>query len=245
MKQIVKYLVTIMLMLKPFTGYSQGTFQDLDFESASVASSPAGLYPPTFVPIASAMPGWAAYLGAEQQTQVLYNYPTLSTASVCLIGPTWNSSGGGVFLPIGIIDGNYSVVVQSGVNPNEVGYVPENASISQTGTVPATAQSLEFEATAVGPFSVSFAGNTLSPIALSSSVGEDGQPVTLYDANISAWAGDTGPLEFTADYTVNDPFIVLDDITFSPNPVTPEPAVLPLTALGGIVFAARKRLARH
>jgi len=209
---------------------AQGSFQNLDFESANVAPSGPEPYG-TFVPIGSALPGWTAYLGAQQLTQVGYNAPTLSLANISLIGPNWNSSDTGIY-GAGIIDGNYSVLVQAGGVPTNAGQ-GESASIAQNGTVPTTAESLQFKAFAENPFSVSFAGNVLGLVVLSSGVSADGLPYNLYAANISAWAGQTGELEFTADNAVNDPYLVLDDIAFSPNPV-PEPGTLALmlTAIG-------------
>jgi hypothetical protein len=235
MKTVVQWsLALVAFFTAPsFPASAQGTFQNLDFESANV--SPSGPEPyGTFVPIGSALPGWTAYLGAGQLTQVGYNSPTIGTATISVMGPTWNSSDTGLY-GIGIIDGNYSVILQSGIVPGST-TVGENASIAQNGTVPSTAESLEFEAVAVGPFSVSFVGNPLDPIALSSGQGEDGQTYILYGANISAWAGQTGELEFTADYNVHDPYLVLDDITFSTQSV-PEPGVISLLGIGGLAFA--------
>ncbi len=227
-------------MLAAVSAQAQGTFQNLNFESANVPPSGPELYG-TFVPIASALPDWTAYLGGNQLTQVGYNSPTIGTATISLFGPTWNSSDPA--LPgIGIIDGNYSVVLQSGGVPNGQG--GENASIEQNGTVPSAAESLEFKAIAVGPFSVSFAGIALDPIALSTGPGPGGVPYTLYGASISAWAGQTGELEFTADLDPNEPYLVLDDIAFSTQ-VVPEPSPLALTGIGALVFALYRRFARR
>jgi hypothetical protein len=217
-------------------------FQDLDFESANVPASGPEPYG-TFVPIGSALPGWTAYLGSEQLTQVGYNAPANSTASITLIGPTWNSSDVGVY-GVGIIDGNYSVDLQTGGVPPSY-TVDDNASILQNGAVPSTAESLQFKAFETTPLSVSFNGNALIPVALSSGMSADGLPYTLYGANISAWAGQTGELEFTADFNGSFNFVVLDDISFSPNAVSPEPSIVALTAIGGLLFGARKRFARR
>jgi hypothetical protein len=86
---------------------AQGTFQNLDFESANLAASPQEIYP-NFVRINSALPGWTAYVGSIQQTQVGYNAPANSTASITLTGPTWSSSDAGRYV-VDIIDGSYSV----------------------------------------------------------------------------------------------------------------------------------------
>lgn len=219
-----------------YSAKAQGSFQNLNFESATGLGSPQEPYP-NLVPAGSALPGWTAYLGTVQVTQVGYNAPANSTASITLIGPTWNSSDTSLFR-IGIIDGDYSVDLQTGANPlgGEPGLI--SASIEQNGTVPGNAESLQFEALETTPLTVTFNGNVLSPIALSSAVSPDGLPYTLYGANISAWAGQTGELEFTADQ-VDENYVVLDDITFSPNSV-PEPTTLTLVLMGGVALAARR-----
>jgi len=218
------------------------SFVNLKFESAAVTASGVQPYG-TFVPIGSALPGWTAYLGDQQITQVGYNMGDNSTASVILIGPAWNSSDVGIF-GVGIIQGNYSLDLQTGANPlNPMPYTV-NASIEQNGTVPSTAETLQFEAYELTPLSVSFNGNALVPVALSSGLSADGLPYTLYGANISAWAGQTGELEFTADFNGSFNPIVLDDISFSTNAV-PEPSIVVLSAMGGLLFGALKRFARH
>jgi hypothetical protein len=215
---------------------AQGTFQNLDFESANVSPSPPAAYPNP-VPVASALPGWTAYLGESQQSQVEYNTTTLGVASISLLGPTWNEN-----FP-GIISGNYSVVLQSGLDNTET--IQENASIAQLGTIPVSAESLQFAALVEGTCSVSFAGNTLQPIVLSSAVAESGEPYDIYGVNISSYAGQTGELQFTENFDSHFPFMVLDDISFSTNAVTPEPSIVALTAMGGLLFGARKWFAQR
>jgi len=237
--RVIGFLVCFLHCATPSLIRGQGTFQNLDFESANVP--PSGPQPyGTFVSVGSALPDWTAYLGTGRLTQVGYNSPTAGTATISLLGPTWNNSDVALYR-VGIIDGNYSVTLQSGGMPANI-LVGENASIGQNGTVPATAESVQFEALAIGPFSVSFAGNALDPVALSSGRSPDGLAYTLYGANISAWAGQSGELEFTADYNVHDPYLVLDDISFSPTAVTPEPDPLALIGIGGALFAAYRCL---
>ncbi|HEY3854007.1 MAG TPA: PEP-CTERM sorting domain-containing protein [Verrucomicrobiae bacterium] len=72
---------------------------------------------------------------------------------------------------------------------------------------------------------------------------------TVYGGDISDWAGQTALLDITqlAPPTGNQQFspsgVQLDDITFSPNPitVTPEPDALALMGVGGVLFAAYRR----
>ncbi len=90
---------------------------------------------------------------------------------------------------------------------------------------------------------MSFDGNTLSPVVLSSGQTAAGQPYTVYGVNIALYAGQTGQLEFTAGFNNSGPsWTELDDIMFSPTTV-PEPSPLALTGIGGLLFALYRRLA--
>jgi hypothetical protein len=97
--------------LSVLSAQAQG-FQNLNFESANVAASGVQPYG-TFVPIGSALPGWTGYLDSVEVTQVGYNSPANSTASITLIGPTWNSFDANTYIGVGILDGNYSVDLQT------------------------------------------------------------------------------------------------------------------------------------
>ncbi len=105
--------------------------------------------------------------------------------------------------------------------------------------MPGSAESLQFEASETTPLTVTFNGNVLSPVVLSSGVSADGVPYNLYGASISAWAGQTGIMEFTADQ-VDENYVVLDDISFSTQ-VVPEPSPLALTGVGALAFALYRR----
>jgi hypothetical protein len=247
MKTLIRSILWTVLAFgstEPFICNGQVPFQNLLFESADVAASPKEFYP-NFVNIGSALPGWTAYLGSEQVTQVGYNAPANSTASITLIGPAWSSTDVGMYGGVGIINGNYSVDLQTGANPLNPTPSTMDASIAQNGTVPSTAESLQFKAFETTPLTVSFNGNSLAPVALSSGVSSDGVPYTLYGANISAWDGQTGELQFTADFNGSYNFVMLDDITFSTEVVSPEPGIVALTANGGLLFGVRKWFARR
>jgi hypothetical protein len=200
---------------------AQGTFQNLDFEQADpvFVSGPDSPYDAT---TASALPGWTVLIGGVQQSVVTVNNPTTGASWVSLIAPgspTWG------FVPSTPIDGSYSVLLQ--------GY-ESAAAISQTGFIPNGTRSLFFESqTTPLPFGSLdlMVGSQTVPLA---EVGR-GPNYILYGANISAWAGQTEQLTFSAP-----PFsggLEIDDISFSPTAVTPEPSPLALTGIGGLVFA--------
>jgi hypothetical protein len=62
---------------------------------------------------------------------------------------------------------------------------------------------------------------------------------TIYGANISAWADQTEQLTFSASLGN----IAIDDISFSPTAVIPEPSPLVLSGIGGLLFALYRRFA--
>jgi hypothetical protein len=205
-------------LLRNVSGQS---FENLDFESANLSPIPSGQFG-GLVPISDALPGWTGYLGTNQVTQILQNNLTLGNPSIDILGPDWS------FGTYGIIEGQYTLVLQSGGN------VPFfSASVSQSGLVPANSLSLQFKAQTFTSFSVSLGGQALSLIPLGT-----GANYTLYGADISPFAGQVETLAITALAGPNttDYF---DSIVFSPSAV-PEPSVFGLLAFGGLLFAFRR-----
>jgi hypothetical protein len=218
-------------MVPAVSAHAQGTFQNLDFESANL-SNPSG--PLNEVSITSALPGWSGSIGGVPVTEVLANNYTTGAASIDVFGPGWNSVNPGV------IGGNYTVFLQA------FNTAQGNVSIWQDGTVPANAASLQFSAwnypSVNEAFSVFFVGNSLSPIALESGQSSSGQAYTVYGVNIAPYDGQVGQLEFTS-FGGNGPgWIELDDIAFSMQAV-PEPSPLALTGIGALLFALHRRFA--
>jgi hypothetical protein len=227
-------------MLAAVSAQAQGTFQNLNFEAATPGAPITGpIIGADYQPLGLALPGWTAYIGAEQQSEVLQNDYTLGQASVDLFGPNYPAAGPSPGPTPGTIDGNYSVLLQAGGEPGNSS-VTVGASIAQTGMVPPSSQSLAFKAwqTFFTTFSVSFNGNNLSPVVLGA-----GANYTLYGVNISPYDGQTGSLEFTADFSgTGASWLGLDDISFSPQSI-PEPSPLALTGVGALLFALCRRFA--
>jgi len=214
------WVVGLALLLSAAGAVGQGTFQNLGFESANLSPVPAGQYGGSVFSL-DAIPGWTGFLGTNQVTQVLQNDETLGDASIDILGPYWNLGG--------IIEGQYTVVLEPGLGPGDVN---ASASITQVGLVPANAQSLLFKAATFSPFSVSLAGQTLSLVSLGT-----GPNYTLYGADISSLAGQTGALTITAlaAYNTTDYF---DSFQFSNLPI-PEPGEFGLSVLGALVLGWR------
>jgi len=77
-------------------------------------------------------------------------------------------------------------------------------------------------------------------------IGSGPNYTTLYGVNISPYDGQTGTLAFSALFdTPGQSALGLDDIVFSTTAVAPEPDIVELTAIGGLLFGARKWFARR
>jgi hypothetical protein len=219
-KNSVSFLIIIISIC---LGRSQG-FINLNFESAKVVFNGFQLS------VSNALPGWAAYLDATPKSSV--GYDTLSAGGAAVFLEDSNAPTGGGPLPI---QGNYSVLLEgiSGVFPSN----PTAASIGQTGTIPNTAQSLTFYLSGLyGNFQVSFDGQPLSFMAISNTLN-----YTIYGANISSYAGQTGQLLFTAPFQSG---ALLDNIQFSSVPI-PEPAESALVVLGALILGFHFRRSRR
>jgi len=202
----------------PRSSQAQGTFQNLNFELAAPISVGGG--EPTFVvTTASALPYWTVYYGSVQQTQISYNDAVLG-------GEPWLtlSATGYPGVPEEVIDGRFTPFLQGG----EVNGVSTAVSITQTGQIPFGTQSLLFDS-AGNPFQMAvLIGNqevSLVPVG-------GGPDYTIYGGNISAWAGQTEQLTFSASLGN----WAIDDITFStqavPEPNTVELVLTAATMLG-------------
>jgi hypothetical protein len=230
--KIIRFATICCILRLTTSCYGQIAFENLNFESATLNASTGG----NMVPASSALPGWTVFVGTTQQIDVMQNAANLNAPIVDILGPNDPAS---LAIPQGapgIIDGNFTVAIQGGIS----GVGIESASIQQTGTIPAGDESLQFKAWA-GPttpsseWSVSFGGNTLTLYALATT-----SQYTLYGADISAYVGQTGWLDFTAAGQGAPSFLELDDITFSTSSV-PEPNPAILISLGGLIFAFCRR----
>lgn len=216
MKAIIPAIILVCSTLSP---RAQVTFQDLDFESASVPPNSTGQQ----ISATSALPGWSVagtmlyneqpYVPGESQQQGMF-----------LVGPGPNLSS---FQPI---DGLYSLVIQGGQNGDfSLGFY-----ISQSGVIPSDAKFLQFKAWSPGAFDfyVTLGGSTLPLTAVSTEPN-----YTLFQANIQSLAGQNAALSFVEPAYV--PPVELDDITFS---TAPEPNTVIMIVVGGLIYFSRQIL---
>ncbi len=228
-------LVLAFVIIKAGLSQAQGTFQNLDFESAQVVFN----NPPNDATIATtnALPGWTAFApylepGGITRTQQLssIHYGPFGTSPTNFPPVALMPAYGGLSTRVSI-DGSYDVLLSSGF-------------ISQTGLVPADAQTLLFKVHSWNypgaSVLASLDGQGLSAAPLltvpntSQSIG-----YTLYGADISSFAGHSADLNFSG--TGGGEAALLDDIEFSSEPI-PEPSAISLICFGsGILFYASKR----
>src|SRR6266545_6716495 len=113
---------------------AQTNFRNLNFEAARVPDLPpdaAG----EVVARSQALPGWLAMVGQNNDPPINHNFINLGTAGISIFGPQSL-----MIAP----EGNYFVVLQAGQNPMTPPGGLVDASISQFGTVPLFAQSIQF-----------------------------------------------------------------------------------------------------
>ncbi|HVU07401.1 MAG TPA: PEP-CTERM sorting domain-containing protein [Verrucomicrobiae bacterium] len=191
------------------------SFVNLDFEQANVS----GYSPGDSIPASDAIPGWTAYFGGVALTDIDYDVPYHGVVNI-------NDQSA--------FQGTYDIAIE--------GAPSEPASIGQTGTIPATAQFLIFSGLAVGrngDYGVSFNGQMLSFSVLA---GEG--TYFIYEADISAFSGQTGQLLFTSTLGAILGPTTIDNIQFSSTPI-PEPSPSWLLLLGGGVFFYSRRIFQH
>jgi hypothetical protein len=225
MTKIQTIIYSIVAVIFVLSARGQGSFQNLDFEAATVSQTQAF----NFVQTSDALPGWAVCYGtAETQNYILFDTFIVGAPQVDLL----DANNGG-------IDGDFSVFIQGG---NVVGAGIGNVSatdaiISQTGLVPAGAQSILFKAqSGTDSLLMSLDGQNIPFVALAT-----GANYILYGGDISALANQFSQpleLEFTAEGIGTGWNI--DSIEFLSQPV-PEPSTwaLLITGSGLLVFFRR------
>jgi len=213
--QYTKHMLAVWL-LSSFPAVAQGTFQNLNFESATVVPIPGD--PFGRIQFDPAFPSWTGTINGVPQSQALYNNLFLSSPGIALLGPGW----AGVR-----IEGNYTAALQASSSSGG-----SYSSLAQVGTLPSDAHFFQMRIFSGFPnpsslFAASFAGQNipLTPIG-------SGANYVLYGGDISAYAGQNGELSVTALPSPNfsTTVVYLDSIAFTP---IPEPGIWALLGLGG------------
>ena len=200
------------LLLSAADGLAQGSFQNLNFESAII---PSGTQPGAILSFGDAFPGWT---GAGY---VVYDGMSLGGPLTCIIDRSnvWATLGlnGNIAKPL---QGRYSPYLFGGWQPGiNGGFVPTATTLSQTGRVPDGAVAILVDVYAWNGFSVSLGGQTLIMMPV------QGGPFssTVYRGDVSAFAGQTAQLSITVPalpYPSIDPNgLLVDDIKFITIPI--------------------------
>ena len=205
--------------------HAQGTFQNLDFESANIPPNPG-----TFIPFTNALPGWAGSRGPFVATDAGYNGVAGYFAEVSILDHGFTG-----FREDVVIEGNYTAALSAGL----AGTGFAATSIYQSSLIPVLARSLSFAARFdggnVGDLVVSMNGQNLPFYQLS--VGPNFQ---TYGGDISAFAGMMAELRFTEQphFSHVATTVLLDNIQFSDQPI-PEPDMVSLFGLGALLLGWR------
>src|SRR6516162_6886452 len=84
MKKRICIGIAALLTLSMEAGFTQGAFQNLDFESAQIIPIPNSPYYPYGVATKDALPGWTAYQGGGVVSAIVYNSLALGAAAVSI-----------------------------------------------------------------------------------------------------------------------------------------------------------------
>ena len=218
------WVVGFALLLSAANGLAQSTFRNLNFErSVIVSSSPSGF---GFNSGTANVPDWTEYnawgdVNYSGGTTLIYNNQPLDSPGASLEGVDYWTPA---------LDGQFSVMLQGGTIYYPYG--TNGASIGQTGQIPLAAKSITYWGASQNGLQITFNGQRLSfnPISVAANH-------TVYGADISTYAGQTGELLFTAPWPENGGTLI-DDIQFSNLPI-PEPSVFGLCALGALLLGGR------
>ena len=200
--KILRVLELVAVFFALLQNVSAQGFVNLDFENAGahVPQTPVNGFGGSLDP-ALAFPGWTVGSGL-----VLYNNLTLGSPAVVLIGPRFPNA-----INYSPLQGSYSVLLEY------FGIAGGPPTLSQTGLIPANAQSISFLVPA--------GANGTYPAATVLTLNGVNIPLFPYAGgrvagNVSGFAGNIAQLTFS---TLNSTdWLYLDDIRFSAFPV-PEP----------------------
>jgi hypothetical protein len=185
---------------------------NLDFEQSTILSTSPTFWAPDSG--TANVLGWnasASYglvANYSRGTVLNYNSEPLDSAGVSLVGTDYSRPA---------IQGQYSIWMTSGTE-----YVHgESAAIWQIGQIPATAKSITYWGLWYDSFEISFNAHVLSFNTIHTDAN-----YSVFGADISAYAGQTGELLFAA----NPGYGMIDNIQFSPSAI-PEPSVLSTSSI--------------
>ena len=210
--------ICLVLLSIAFPLFGQGTFVNLDFEASALPTNSVGVFP-----VSAAFPGWTIYRANVPQSSVPVNVLLGAQSQVELRANIFTTRP---------LSGNFNAYLLS--DPRD----PVEVSLGQTGTIPLGMSTLQFRTGNFFPIPAGSLTVSFDSVPLFLQPVSQGGGYTLWSADISALAGLTGDLRFTAlpiGFTWD---FHLDDIAFVP---VPEPGTWALLALGSALFACAAR----
>ncbi len=236
------------------------SFQNLDFEDGDPSSAVWNLTSECYwLSTAYGLPNWHTYYEHSEQSSIVYNSVWLDGDSVGLYDATAVAKPGGYqFGAQRPLDGDYSAYLHAEYGGPIIGHY--DATIGQTGLIPAGAKSVQFISSpdavfnyqpglpsGMWTFSVQLNGISepcyrLSQTSQYAVWGADvsGAAGTLTDLRITLTTG-LVPLPRPGPPDTDGVIIGIDDISFSPN-VVPEPTVLGLFMGAGAAMMISRRI---
>ena len=211
-----KLILLLLAVGVAFRGLGQGTFFNLNFESARVV-----LHDPQFgwLDWSLAAPGWAHSSGSDLEV-IYYGQEHFGVTGYYML----YDSVSPVYAPGTQLAGLYSLGFSSGYASSSGGAPWQQNYLSQTGAISSDVQSIRFLAR--GSFAVFVGGTEIPMVALGSNA---------YAGDISAFADTTTDLRIVnTSMELHDP-VILDNVVFSATPV-PEPSIMALVVVGGLAF---------
>jgi hypothetical protein len=202
----MKHLASLVATLAVSAAAHGQVFTNLDFEAASTAGSTP---PFGFLPWSSAAPGWTG----SSKDPIFYGITHVGT-------PQWFLLVDSATQPGGALSGNYSIRFASGYESSLPGAPWVNAFLSQSGIVPANAQSLRLLAS--GPLEIRVNGNVTPLVPFGDQ---------SFAVDISAYAGSLAEIRFINPSMQFFHSVTIDSISFSAAAV-PELSPLMLWCLG-------------
>ncbi|HEX3799740.1 MAG TPA: hypothetical protein VH413_13675 [Verrucomicrobiae bacterium] len=209
MRLYTPIIILVLLALAITSADAQGTFGNLDFESANI---PSGTPPNAAISSLNAFPKWSA------NSMVGYDFFSTGGTVISIV----DSAVSG-FAPI---QGDYSVFLFGGAG--------DVATLSQTAIIPMGSHSLTVDLTGSGVslLNISIGDQTIQIVPLATFAN-----YTEYGGDISTFAGQEQQLSFTEQPPMGVPpsVLELDDVAFSPN-LVPEPTIWNLILCGTAFF---------
>jgi hypothetical protein len=190
---------------------AQGTFEDLNLQDANVSGYLLG----SQIPTASAFPGWNT---GSSESYYDYNNTSQEVPFISIVDSLSPQEGA--------IQGEYTASLWA--------VAGDSVYLNQTGVIPSGMQWVQLDLNEAGStFDFRVNGQSLTMIPVQKTAG-----YTVYQGNISAWAGQSANLEILEYAPLRGGGqLWFNNITFS---AVPEPAVSALLLAVGFCFGARR-----